>query len=104
MEQEQRKTGSRGDGQTLDDRPAATATGAGGQSEPDREKRQQFQQESASGEQDGRPRSVPAIEFSFEGRAVRTVVKDGQTWFVAVDVCAVLGTFRREQGRLSTRR
>jgi prophage antirepressor-like protein len=27
----------------------------------------------------------------FEGHAVRTVVKDGEVWFVAVDVCAVLG-------------
>jgi prophage antirepressor-like protein len=41
-------------------------------------------------EQDGRPESAPAIQFSFEGRALRTVAKDGQTWFVAADVCAVL--------------
>ena len=90
MEQEQRKTGCSDDGQTLDDRPSAMATGAGGQPEPDPEKPPQFQRGSASGEQDTQPRSVPAIEFSYEGRAVRTVVKDGQTWFVAVDVCAVL--------------
>jgi prophage antirepressor-like protein len=31
-----------------------------------------------------------AIEFNFENQAVRTIVKDGETWFVATDVCAVL--------------
>ncbi|QEH80840.1 phage antirepressor Ant [Sphingomonas sp. C8-2] len=29
--------------------------------------------------------------FTFEGRAVRTVERDGLPWFVAIDVCAVLG-------------
>lgn len=31
------------------------------------------------------------MQFSFKGERVRTVVKDGETWFVAADVCAVLG-------------
>ena len=51
-----------------------------------------------------RPESVPAIEFSFEGRPVRSVVKDGQTWFVAADVCAVLEHPTRETGDLPARR
>jgi len=29
-------------------------------------------------------------EFSFKGHAVRTVIHDGEPWFVAADVCAVL--------------
>ena len=90
MAHDQRKAGRSGNGQSLDDKTAATATGGGAQPEPDREKPEQIQQESASGEQDGQPGNVPEIEFSFEGRAVRTVVKDGQTWFIAVDVCAIL--------------
>jgi hypothetical protein len=32
----------------------------------------------------------PSFEHCFEGHAVRSVVKDGQPWFVAADVCAVL--------------
>jgi hypothetical protein len=43
MEQEQRKTGCRGDGQSLDDQGAATATGDGVQPKPGREKTEQFQ-------------------------------------------------------------
>lgn len=31
-----------------------------------------------------------AAQFDFQGRAVRTAMKDGQAWFVAADVCAVL--------------
>jgi prophage antirepressor-like protein len=31
-----------------------------------------------------------AVEFNFEGKAVRTDVRDGETWFVAADVCDVL--------------
>ncbi len=90
MEQERRKTGCHSDGQSCDAQPGAAATDAGAHLESGREKPEQSQQESASGEQGGRPESVPAIEFSFEGRAVRTAVKGGQTWFVAADVCAVL--------------
>ena len=90
MKQEQRKTGCRRGGQGLDDHGAAAGSGDGAQPESDREKPEQFQKESTSGKQDGQPVSVPAIEFSFEGRSVRTVVKDAQTWFVAADVCAVL--------------
>lgn len=90
MEHEQRKTGSRGGEQSLDAQSTATSAGDGAQPKPSREKTRQFQQGSTSEEQGGRPESVPAIEFSFEGRPVRSVVKDGQTWFVAVDVCAVL--------------
>jgi hypothetical protein len=90
MEQERRKTGSRCDEQSLDAQSTATSTGDGAQPKPSREKTKQFQQGSTSEEQGERPESVPAIEFSFEDRPVRSVVKDGQTWFVAADVCAVL--------------
>jgi len=31
-----------------------------------------------------------AMEFSFKGCAVRTVFHEGDTWFVAADICAVL--------------
>ena len=77
MEQEQRKTGSRGDEQSLDAQSTASSTGDGAQPKPSREKTKQFQQGSTSEEQGERPESVPAIEFSFEGRPVRSVVKDG---------------------------
>lgn len=33
---------------------------------------------------------VLPIEFTFESHAVRTLVKDGEIWFVAADVCDVL--------------
>ena len=79
MEQEKRETGGHSDGQSLDHQGAASGSGDGAQPEPDREKPEQFQEESTSGKQDGQPGSVPAIEFSFEGRSVRTVVKDAQT-------------------------
>lgn len=29
--------------------------------------------------------------FEFVGSAIRTIVRDGEPWFVAADVCAVLG-------------
>lgn len=29
--------------------------------------------------------------FAFEGRAVRTIDRDGSLWFVALDVCAIIG-------------
>ena len=29
-------------------------------------------------------------QFTFQGQAVRTILKHGETWFVAADVCAVL--------------
>ncbi len=38
----------------------------------------------------GRPSSA-ALQFDFNGARVRTVMRDGETWFVAADVYAVLG-------------
>jgi prophage antirepressor-like protein len=35
------------------------------------------------------PKNLP-IEFTFEETLVRTVVKDGEPWFVAKDVCEIL--------------
>jgi prophage antirepressor-like protein len=34
--------------------------------------------------------NAPAV-FQFENSQIRTITKDGEPWFVAVDVCAVLG-------------
>jgi hypothetical protein len=35
-------------------------------------------------------RVTATAQFAFQGQAVRTILKDGETWFVAADVCAVL--------------
>lgn len=35
-------------------------------------------------------KTQPLTEFTFEELAIRTVLKDGEVWFVAVDVCKVL--------------
>ena len=32
--------------------------------------------------------------FQYEGKQVRTVEKDGETWWVLKDVCAVLGILK----------
>jgi hypothetical protein len=36
------------------------------------------------------PRNLP-VEFEFDSTLVRTIAKDGQAWFVAKDVCDILG-------------
>jgi prophage antirepressor-like protein len=36
-----------------------------------------------------RRESLP-VEFTFENHAVRTVIKDGEVWFIAADVCKAL--------------
>ena len=33
---------------------------------------------------------MATAQFTFKGQAVRTILKQGETWFVAADVCAVL--------------
>jgi len=38
----------------------------------------------------GRGRVTATAQFAFQGQAVRTILKDGETWFVAADVCTVL--------------
>lgn len=35
--------------------------------------------------------SSAVIPFQFQSTTVRTVIKDGEPWFVAKDVCDVLG-------------
>jgi prophage antirepressor-like protein len=35
--------------------------------------------------------STALVPFVFDGREVRTVLIDGEPWFVAVDLCAILG-------------
>lgn len=37
------------------------------------------------------PAAPPSPIFSFKSHQIRTVTEDGQTWFVARDVCAALG-------------
>ncbi len=37
-----------------------------------------------------RGRITATAQFAFQGQAVRTILKDGETWFVAADVCTVL--------------
>ena len=37
-----------------------------------------------------RGRVTATAQFAFQGQAVRTILKDGETWFVAADVCTVL--------------
>jgi prophage antirepressor-like protein len=36
------------------------------------------------------PKNLP-VEFEFDSTLVRTIAKDGQAWFVAKDVCEILG-------------
>jgi hypothetical protein len=36
------------------------------------------------------PKNLP-VEFEFDSTLVRTIAKDGQAWFVAKDVCDILG-------------
>ena len=42
------------------------------------------------------PKNLP-VEFTFDESLVRTVIKDGEAWFVAKDVCEILG--HREPAR-----
>jgi prophage antirepressor-like protein len=35
------------------------------------------------------PKNLP-VEFTFDESLVRTVVKDGEAWFVAKDICDIL--------------
>ena len=35
--------------------------------------------------------------FNYEGKEVRTVLKDGQSWWVAKDVCDVFGESNRNR-------
>ena len=36
------------------------------------------------------PKNLP-VEFEFDTTLVRTIAKEGQAWFVAKDVCDILG-------------
>jgi hypothetical protein len=70
-----------------DDQKAGARQEAGATEEP-----QENQTTSNPGE--GSPGQMPpggTMVFSFQDRPVRTVLMDGATWFVATDVCAVLG-------------
>ena len=54
------------------------------------ENAQSNQHVGGSAESDRPAKPGTAMEFSFKGWAVRTVLHAGGTWFVAADVCAVL--------------
>ena len=47
------------------------------------------------------PKNLP-VEFEFDATLVRTIAKEGQAWFVAKDVCDILGIDNPSQavGRL----
>ena len=52
------------------------------------------------------PKNLP-VEFTFDESLVRTVIKDGQAWFVAKDVCDILDIAtraRRSAGSMTMRR
>jgi len=38
----------------------------------------------------GPAQAVAPVPFDFQGKSVRTITKNGEVWFVAADVCAVL--------------
>ncbi|EIZ2110669.1 hypothetical protein MOQ95_005395 [Salmonella enterica] len=35
--------------------------------------------------------AISAIDFTFEGFLIRTVIRDGEPWFIAQDICSSLG-------------
>jgi prophage antirepressor-like protein len=78
-----KKVGAR-DGE-LSDREPAAAGPAVGQGIP-----QDNQSAGDKGWGSGETPPSRTREFSFDDRRVRTVLKDGQPWFVAKDVCAIL--------------
>lgn len=55
-----------------------------------RENPQQRQGAREPGAKTGTALVATTREFNFNGRRVRAVVKDGEPWFIAADVCAVL--------------
>src|SRR5208283_3240477 len=65
---------------------AATSREAG----PDPANPQQFQSTSETACDAASVQKVSLMEFSFKGQRVRPVLLDGETWFVAADVCTVL--------------
>src|SRR5271165_1463671 len=76
------QAGNRGSGNGS----AATSREAG----PDPAKPLQFQPTSETAGGTASAQKVSLMEFSFKGQRVRPVLLDGETWFVAADVCAVL--------------
>ena len=76
------QAGNRGSGNGS----AATSREAG----PDPANPQQFQSTSGTAGGTASAQKVSLMEFSFKGQRVRPVLLDGETWFVAADVCAVL--------------
>jgi len=76
------QAGNRGNGNGS----AATSREAG----PDPANPQQFQALNESGAGATSAQNVSLLEFTYNGQRVRPVLLDGETWFVAADVCAVL--------------
>ena len=46
------------------------------------------------------PKNLP-VEFTFDESLVRTVIKDGEAWFVAKDVCEILDIDEPEHAAIS---
>jgi prophage antirepressor-like protein len=65
--------------------------GAAARERADTDNLQENQEASEPGQKaDSQMLSGATMEFSFDGRPVRTILRGGETWFVAADVCAVL--------------
>ena len=62
----------------------------GRKAEADPASPQQFQSSSEVAGGAASAQNVSLMEFSFKGQRVRPVLLDGETWFVAADVCTVL--------------
>uniref|UniRef100_UPI00158E0A13 BRO-N domain-containing protein n=2 Tax=Burkholderia ambifaria TaxID=152480 RepID=UPI00158E0A13 len=46
--------------------------------------------------------NLPSYQFQFESHPIRVLVRDGEPWFVAVDLCAVLGVKWKGSGSTGT--
>ena len=58
---------------------------------------QSDQPDSAARPEGDGPSLLSASAFNFKGRTVQTVTKDGETWFVAADACAILEILNTSQ-------
>ncbi len=64
--------------------PAASTAGASGTQNPQTNERTRNMNSIAQ------PHVTPALSFALDGKQLRVVLQDGEPWFVAADVCAVL--------------
>jgi hypothetical protein len=90
MEREHQNGRGHRDGQSRGARRANGARAGMAQAGSEAENSEHLQEASQPTPASGPIVPTATLEFDFEGSPVRTVVKDGQTWFVAADICAVL--------------